>query len=715
MLKNVKIAYKLPAFIFIVVMISCWVVGLVGQEISKSTLLRAIEANMLELAKENQEDVTAFLDSVSLDLSVVAANEQTIKAVEQFSTSWTLFERAPTRALQNLYIHNNPYPTGQKEELEDAMDGSLYSAIHSEHHPWYRTFLRKRGYYDIFLFDLQGNLLYTVFKELDFATNMESGEWKDTDLARAYRAAAADSATSEDQFFFDYQPYAPSHGAPASFKSTPIFKNGEKIGVLVFQMPIGKLNGAVSVQNDTHETIAMYLVGADGLMRTDVADATESRILKQSVDTEAVKRALAGESGVIHEVGYQGEPVVSAFMPISYGNAKWALVTDIAEKEVLAPVIDLRNKLIAVSVIAVLFMAVMGYYMSAALTKPLVQMNGVLKQLADGEKPEYIPHQERGDEIGDIAKSAEVFKENALEKERLEMAEGARTIQDKIDKKQSMSDLAGRFEERVQHIISTVAAATTQLSQTAEQMVMLIQHTDNTVRTATGGASQTSNDVQSVAAAVEEMSASVREISTQVQRSNQLVGESVDRTNKAGEHAGALSKATQQVREVIALIAGIAGQINLLALNATIESARAGEAGRGFAVVANEVKNLAGQTNQSISEIEKVIADMNMASDDIIASLSEIRDSVHHISDASGGIAAAVEEQSATTNEIARSMQSASQGTSTVSENLYAVSQASSDVNESAKQVLMAVQEVSRQAEDLDSQVKAFLAEVRSS
>lgn len=714
MLKNIKIAYKLPLFIFFVVMVSCWVVGLVGQEISKKTLRQAIEDRMHGMIVDNRKAVVTFLDSISLDLRSVSTSEETYNAVEQFGAAWDMLDGNKVTVLQKHYIENNPYPTGKKDNLDDAMDGSLYSAVHARYHPWFRQFLRDRGYYDIFLFDLRGNLIYSVFKELDYATNMQTGQWKDSDLANAFRAAAADTAQQGQQFFFDFKPYGPSHEAPASFKSTPIIKNGVKVGVLVFQMPVGKLNDAVRLDDSSYETMQMYLVGDDRLMRTDAdPDDNVSTILQQKVETEAVTRALAGKTGVIHAMGYQGDAVVSAYAPVEVDGASWALIADVSEKELNAPVVDLRNKLILVSVVAVMFMAVMGQLMSSALTKPLATMNDILQRLANGEKPEYIPHRERGDEIGDIAKAAAVFKENALEKERLQLAEAARIEQAAIDKKRAMHDLADRFEVKVQHIISTVASAATQLSQTAEQMVMLIQHTDNTVRTASGGANQTSDDVQSVAAAVEEMSASVSEISSQVQRSNQLVSESVNRTQIAGEYAGALSNATQQVRDVIQLIAGIAGQINLLALNATIESARAGEAGRGFAVVANEVKNLAGQTNQSIGEIEKVIAEMNAASDDIIRSLHDIRDSVHHISDASSGIAAAVEEQSATTNEIARSMQSAAQGTTTVSENLYAANQASSDVNESAKQVLMAVQEVSKQAEDLDKQVQDFLREVR--
>jgi len=360
-------------------------------------------------------------------------------------------------------------------------------------------------------------------------------------------------------------------------------------------------------------------------------------------------------------------------------------------------------------------MGLLGYVLSRGIVGPLSHINSALNRLAKGDLEFAIPHGERRDEIGDMARAANIFKENAIKKLELEEQQKIKDEQARIEKRESMQKLADSFESRVQGIIHMVSSASTQLIMTAEQMVNMIQQTNMKVQDASGSAVSTTEDVQAVAAAMEEMTASVAEISSQVQRSNTMVNESVSRTDKANEHAAALSQATQHVKDVIAIIAGIASQTNLLALNATIESARAGEAGKGFAVVAGEVKMLASQTNQSIESIEKVIGQMNLASDDIITSLKDIRDSVRQISDASNGIAAAVEEQSATTSEVSRNMQSASQSTQTVSGNLGEVRRASIDVSESATQVLIAAQEVSQQAVELDSQVREFLKEVRGS
>lgn len=274
--------------------------------------------------------------------------------------------------------------------------------------------------------------------------------------------------------------------------------------------------------------------------------------------------------------------------------------------------------------------------------------------------------------------------------------------------------LADNFQAQIGTIVSSVASAATQLSQTAQHMGSLIQRTSQKAESSAHNAHVTSENVQSVAAAAEEMTATVNEISSQIGRSNTLVVDSVQAVAEADTHAASLGHATQRVRDVIQLISDIAGQINLLALNATIESARAGDAGKGFAVVAGEVKNLAGQTERSIQEIERVIADMNEASSNIIHSLNDIKTKVASIAESSSGIASAVEEQSATTGDIASNMQSAAQGTHTISTHLKEVSASSADSQHAAEQVLAAANELSRQSEMLDTEVERFLVNVRS-
>ncbi len=293
-LDNVKISIKLPVMFVAAALVASIAVG-VTSFMSGSKAVHHAEENMLAaLAQSRKNALETYLSSIEQDMRFIATNPTTMRAVEQFSTAWSFVDGDKIAELQRLYIEENPNPTGQKENLDFAPDGYLYSAMHKTYHPWFRQFLRERGYYDIFLFDLEGNLVYTVFKELDYATNLNTGEWKDSDLGNAFRAGAA--GTSGSLYFFDFKAYAPSHGAPASFISTPIVdeETGEKRGVLVFQMPVDQLNAVMNKAAGLGETGETLLVGSDGYLRTNTRFEDGTTILKLNVSP----RPLTGQSQV---------------------------------------------------------------------------------------------------------------------------------------------------------------------------------------------------------------------------------------------------------------------------------------------------------------------------------------------------------------------------------------------------------------------------------
>ena len=707
-----KLSAKIPLFIILSALASSVITGFVASNISKESMVEAIGGKMNAMLESHGNSLQTYLDSIKEDLVSVSESPHTATALREFKQGWNAFGVNQKDILQNLYIDTNPNPTGQKEELDFAPDGSLYSEFHAKHHPWFRSFLRQRGYYDISLFDLRGNLIYTVFKELDYATNLASGEYKNTDLGNAFKAAAA-TKTKGEQFFFDLKPYSPSNGAAASFISTPIFEGDRKVGVLVFQMPIERLNSTMKVSDNLGKTAEMYVVGEDYLMRTDSRFSEESTILKKKIKNHAVKEAFKGKSGY-EVVESDDHHAFEAYQPFNFMGTKWALIAEMTEEEAMLPITNMRNKIITWTIAVIAILGLIAVFLGKTISNPIRRINETLSEIANGNTDVEISGAGRSDEIGDIAKSAEIFRKNAEDRLILE-EEGKQALEKaEIDKKQTMQTLATRFEEKVQGIISNVAAAATELSQTSEQMVTIIDQSGETAQNSANGANSTSDNVQAVASAAEEMSASVQEISSQVRHSNDLVETSVNKMEAADTQVTSLSKASKKVREVVQLIADISSQINLLALNATIESARAGEAGKGFAVVAGEVKNLAAQTDNSIQEIEKVIGEMNVASNGIVGALAEIKQSVEQISSSSSNISASVEEQSSATDEIARNMQTAAQGTQLISEELRSVTASSTDAKASAEQVTSAAQELSRQAEQLDREVQEFVAELRA-
>lgn len=318
------------------------------------------------------------------------------------------------------------------------------------------------------------------------------------------------------------------------------------------------------------------------------------------------------------------------------------------------------------------------------------------------------------DEFGYVARALDAVRGKLREGKQLEAQQQQMEQRAKEEHIRSRNELANRFQQRVQGIIESVAAAATQLYQTSESMSGIIGDVGMKASSVARSSSEASHNVQTVASATEEMTASVREIAEQISKSVGSVRIAVGEVEKADQTALMLEQATTRIGEVVGLIQTIAGQINLLSLNATIESARAGEAGKGFAVVASEVKSLAGQTATATNEISDTIAGIQDVSRQVLAALDAIKRAIGQVDEFSSAISAAVEEQTATTNEISSNMAYAANGTTQINNDIGMVNQATGEAKLSANQVLDAAKMLSKEAESLSVEVDLFLSEVRA-
>lgn len=700
-----RISVKLPLFIAGAVLLSQIATGGWNYIQTRERTLEVLRKEVTGIENEKHAAIQAYLNSIREDLLIVSQSKDVEEGFRLFGEAWNALEGTdPTRYLQQWY------PKDQNKELTEAQDGSLFSAYHARLHPWFRALQTQREYYDVFLIDLQGNVIYTVFKEHDFASNLMTGPWKDTDLGDLFRRAR--QAGEGEVFFSDFRPYSPSADVPASFIATPAFNDdGQRIGVLAFQMPISRLNNLMK-QSTLEGFGHVYLVGEDKLLRTDSQLTEQDDILKTKADTETVNRALAGESGSAFVTGFRGRPVYSTYRPFEFMGTTWALMTDINTENALETVTKLRNSILIAIVAGIALFSLIGILFARGITGRLNALKNAMTELAGGNRAATIPHTALTDEVGDMARAVEVFKQNAIRNH--EMEQERQKLRAEEEKKQAQQAMATNFERRVQGIINSVASAATELYQTAEAMSSTIGIASQKAGTVATASNETSQNVQSVASATDEMTASVREITEQVSKSSRVVAEAVERVQLADVTSQSLEQSARQIGSVVELIQDIAGQINLLALNATIESARAGEAGKGFAVVATEVKNLAGQTGQATDEIARQIGSIQEVSRAVVETLVEIKEAINHINEYSSAISAAIEEQSAVTAEIASNMGSAALKTQHITSNITDVTSSASEASYSASQVLDAAKALSQEAETLRREVDGFLNEVRA-
>jgi methyl-accepting chemotaxis protein len=366
------------------------------------------------------------------------------------------------------------------------------------------------------------------------------------------------------------------------------------------------------------------------------------------------------------------------------------------------------------AVLGALFGLGMGLLVSQkGIVGPIRSMVDCLRSLADGNLETDVFGTARKDEIGEIAATTQVFKENMVKARDLaaEQEELKRRAAD--DQRAAMNRMADEFEASVAGIVGTVSSSATELEKSAQGMSSTAEQTNRQSSAVAAAAVQATSNVQTVAAAAEELAASITEISRQVAQSATVAKQAVDETTRTNATVNSLSREAEEIGDVVKLISEIASQTNLLALNATIEAARAGDAGKGFAVVASEVKNLATQTAKATEDISSKIQSIQQATGQSVTAIQSIARIIEEISQISGTIAAAVEEQGAATQEISRNVQQASQGTNEVSSNISGVTDAAGETGHAASQVLAAASDLGRQAETLRAQVTQFISKVR--
>jgi methyl-accepting chemotaxis protein len=358
---------------------------------------------------------------------------------------------------------------------------------------------------------------------------------------------------------------------------------------------------------------------------------------------------------------------------------------------------------------------VLAVLLGKGISRPMTAMCRAMRELAGGNFDVVLPGLGRKDELGDMAGAVEEFKMQAIAKaERDAAAHDAQNKASGAARRAELIRFADDFEAAVGAIVSNVSASAVQLEQAAGTLTRTAETTQTLSSQVSGTSEEASSNMQSVATATEELSASVDEIGRRVRESSQIAEAAVLQAQQTDGRIGKLSRAAQQIGDVVKLITAIAEQTNLLALNATIEAARAGEAGRGFAVVASEVKSLASQTAKATDEISSHISGMQGATQESVAAIKEIGGTIAQISTIASTIASAVEQQSSATQEIARSVQNVAQGTQQAAANIMQVNRGATETGSASEEVLNSAQTLSAGSTRLREELDRFMANIRA-
>lgn len=639
-----------------------------------------------------------------------------------------MYNRLSDRTLyfQDQFIASNSFPLGEKDKLYSDGTQSAYDLAHQKYHGSIHNFLIEFGYYDIFIADAEtGHIVYSVFKELDYATSLLTGPYAESDIGEAFKKGL--NLRVGETFLTDFTGYRPSYDSPASFISTPIFHEGQRVAVLIFQMPIDRINNIMTQDQEWRErgfgdSAEIYLIGPDKTLRNESRffiedpknylsairnadtqaasdiEAQSTSISLQPVNTPGVNQALQGRSGFSIFADYRNINVLSSYAPIEIGGMTWAIMSEIDEAEAFSSTAALTSSIFNSTLLVLIGVAagsvILAILMAAAIIRPLRATAYKLDQLSEGD----ANLTDRIDlvgirEIDDISRGFNQFV--------MRLQEFLVDLKGAISSVASTSTELGASMEANNQSITTQSKEVQGIQEAVQGFVASIeevsQQTTSAFKTTERASEQTELNVEKAALAAQ----NIQQLVNEVDRSSQTI---VD-----------LQQRVASISEVLTVINSIADQTNLLALNAAIEAARAGEQGRGFAVVADEVRALASKTQESTITIEQYIHHLDTAAKSSVESMERASVSAKGGIQLVDGVSSTLTELFDLVNEVARANESVANASQMqghtidmINKNVSIINDQSSELEESFNGVTSAAVHLANISEDLNEKIERY-------